>query len=164
VTEDDVDAPETEPAAAAAEAVDEAPARRGAFGPWGYAAVFGALAVVVVGVIGFGVWAVGRMGDAPALPDGIQFVLPPPGGAMMSQDRVGVQTRQSWSCTLTIDGIRLPESQYSGVKELGECYFQAGPQKMIEEFAPGRHQVQATVFPLANPEATQTFSWSFQTQ
>lgn len=138
--------------------------RRGAFGPAHYAAIFGGLAVVVAGLIVAAVWLVGRMGSAPALPDGIQFVLPPPGGAMLSQDRVGVQTNQSWSCTLVIDGIRIPESEHVGVKELGECFFQAGPGKIIEEFAPGRHQVQATVFPLVNPDDTQMYFWSFQTQ
>lgn len=140
------------------------PRQRGAFGPGGYLVVFGGLAVLVAVLVGAGVWAVGRMGDAPALPDGIQFVLPPQGGAMMSQDRVGVQTQQSWACTLTIDGIRLPESQYSGVKELGECYFQAGQGRMIEEFAPGRHRVEVTVYPQSNPESTQTYNWFFQTQ
>lgn len=144
--------------------VDGTPRRRGAFGTGGYVVVFGGLALLVAVIVGVGVWASGHVGDAPALPDGIQFVLPPQGGAMMSQDRVGVQTQQSWACTLTIDGIRLPETQYSGVKELGECYFQAGPGRMIEEFAPGRHHVEVTVFPQSNPEATQSYNWFFQTQ
>lgn len=138
--------------------------RHGAFGPLGYAVVFGILGIVVLALLGVGAWVVQRMGSSPALPEAIQFVLPPAGGAMMSQDRVGVQTEQSWSCTLTIDGIRIPEGQYSGVRELGECYFEAGVGKMIEEFGPGRHQVSVTVFPLANPDDSQTYNWSFQTQ
>lgn len=142
----------------------EPPARQRALGPVGYAVTLGTLAVFVVLIVGGGVWLVRSMGSAPAMPDGIQFVLPPAGGAMMSQDRVGVQTQQSWNCNLVIDGIRIPESQYVGVKELGECYFQAGPERVIEEFAPGRHQVQATVFPISDPGATQTYNWTFQTQ
>lgn len=137
---------------------------RGGLGPLGYAVVFGILGIVIATALGVGIWAIQRMGGAPAPPESIQFVLPPAGGAMMSQDRVGVQTDQSWYCTLTIDGIRIPEGQYSGVKQLGECYFEAGEGKMIEEFNPGRHNVSATVFPLSNPEESQTYSWSFQTQ
>lgn len=140
------------------------PVRRRAFGPVGYTVTFGVLAVVVVLLVGGGVWVVHNMGSAPAMPDGIQFVLPPAGGAMMSQDRVGVQTQQSWTCNLVIDGIRIPESEHVGVKELGECYFQAGPERIIEAFTPGRHLVQATVFPISDPNATQTFNWSFQAQ
>lgn len=142
----------------------ESPARQRALGPAGYAVIFGVLAVVVALLVGGGVWVVHNMGSAPPMPDGIQFVLPPAGGAMMSQDRVGVQTQQSWTCNLVIDGIRIPESEHVGVKELGECYFQAGPGRIIEAFAPGRHLVQATVFPISDPNATQTVNWSFQAQ
>lgn len=137
---------------------------RSAFTWKAYTALFGGLAVVVVAAVAIGVWASSHLDKGPPRPDVIQYVLPPEGGAMMRQDRVGVSLEQGYGCVLVIDGIRIPEGQYVGVMENGECYFQAGPERMFEEFAPGRHEVAATVFPIGRPEERQYYRWSFQTQ
>ena len=90
--------------------------------------IIGALAATVAvfliaGVVAFVVFVSNSQDEAAPLPSEIVRIVPGRNGQVLRQDSVGVVTIPTWHCELIIDGIRVPESQLSGTKELGECLF-----------------------------------------
>lgn len=115
------------------------------------------VAAVIVVTVGF----VRRSSNSPGAPDAIERAQPSPNGAMLRQDQVGVDLRDGWYCSLSIDGTIIPDDQLTGVKTRGECFFRPGAGKEVEELAPGTHTAVATIRRLDQPDLVERYQWSF---
>ncbi len=120
--------------------------------------------LLIAGVLAFVVFVSNSQDEAAPLPDEIVRIVPGRNGQVLRQDSVGVVTIPTWSCQLTIDGVRIPEAQLSGTNELGECFFRPGAEKVFESLEPGPHTIQATVYSIPDPEDRRSYTWTFTSQ
>jgi hypothetical protein len=64
--------------------------------------------------------------------------------------------------TLVDPGIEVPDDQLTLNDALNQVFFQPGPGKEFEQFAPGRHCVTAHFYKtIEGPETAHTYSWCF---
>lgn len=132
------------------------------------AVAFAVVAILLLaGIVLLAGWISSRSDRTSGLPPVVERVFPGVGDAMLRQDRVGVDVQGTYWCSLTIDGIRIPDDQIMGAKETGECYYrpgtptEAGEERAIAELAPGPHTATAEIYNLADPEDRTTFTWRF---
>jgi hypothetical protein len=77
--------------------------------------------------------------EADNRPAAIEDLFPIEGSVVRPQEAFGANLSDNLQGVLYMDGVRLPEDQYSGDEELGQVIYQPGEDKDIEELDAGEH-------------------------
>jgi len=136
--------------------------------PWRVAIVAGALFLVITAAV-IGAAAQQNGPATPRRPGAIVQLTPEEGQLALPQDTVGAQLRTDFSGQLTIDGRNIPQDQVSGDPNLGEFYFQPGPNKEFRELPKGQNSAVIEYWPrtIATAEEAKaqgklgSYSWAF---
>lgn len=105
-----------------------------------------------------------QTGDTTAslVDPGIEELLPKPGELVLRQSQVGVDLAPGYEGTIDVDSIPIPDDQLTLNPALNQVFFQPGPGKDFEQFAPGRHCVTAHFYQsVQGPDQSHTYSWCF---
>ena len=105
-----------------------------------------------------------KTGDdqATLVDPGIEVLVPKPGELVLRQSQVGVDLAPAYSGTIDVDSTPVPDDQLTINDALNQVFFQPGPGKEFEQFAPGRHCVTAHFYKTADgPSTAHTYSWCF---
>ncbi|HUI47627.1 MAG TPA: hypothetical protein VL119_02950 [Acidimicrobiia bacterium] len=131
---------------------------------------------IVVGVVLIGVnvliFAGRSQVNGPAniqRPAEIVILQPNESDELLPQGEVGAQLRAQFTGQITIDGDVIPQDQTSGDPNLGEVFFDPGPNKDFQEFSKGGHTAVIQWWPrtIASIEAARaqhelrSYTWSF---
>jgi hypothetical protein len=133
----------------------------------GIVAVFGIVAVNLA------ILAALSQENGPAAtdrPDDIVMLEPQEGQLTLPQGRVGAQLRPAYTAQLVINGRLIPRDQMSGDPNLGEFYFDPGPDKEYGELPKGTLGAAVEWWPreIPTPEQARSenrtgrYSWSFK--
>jgi hypothetical protein len=124
-------------------------------------------ALLLAALVGF-VYAftLGR-GSTDIVPtgDAVEQLVPPQDSQILRQSEIGIDLAPEWTGVLQINGIEIPEDQLRRVEAQNQVFFTPGPDKEIEELAPGTVNVTALIWrPVAGEtrEDADTIRWSFQ--
>jgi hypothetical protein len=107
--------------------------------PGRVAIVAGVLVLVVTAAI----YGASQQENGPAAvqrPGAIVQLTPEEGQLALPQDMVGVQVRTDFTAQLTLNGHNIPQDQITGDPNLGEFYFQPGPNKEFRELPKGQNE------------------------
>jgi hypothetical protein len=114
--------------------------------PGRFAIVAGVLVLVVTAAI----YGASQQENGPAAvqrPGEISQVLPAEGQLALPQDMVGAQLHSGFSGQLTINGRNIPQDQVTGDPNLGEFFFQPGPNKEFQELPKGQNEAIIEYWP-----------------
>ena len=101
--------------------------------------------------------------NAPDIDDIIEQLYPARDSEVLQQQQVGIDLGPSYTGTLVINGIEIPEEQLQRRPELSQVFFQPGDDLAVEELAPGRNCVTAVVWRLTESrEDSRTVNWCFE--
>jgi hypothetical protein len=114
--------------------------------PWRVAIVASVLFLVVTAAI---VGAASQENGPAAVqrPGEISQVLPEEGQLALPQDVVGAQLHPDFTGQLTVDGQSIPQDQVTGDPNLGEFFFQPGPNKQFRELPKGQNDAVIEYWP-----------------
>ncbi|MGQ0823933.1 MAG: hypothetical protein ACT4OX_02690 [Actinomycetota bacterium] len=97
-----------------------------------------AVALLVAANLAFwGLRATNTSTAADDRPDAIEDLFPSEGAVAGPREVVGANLRDHLTGVLYIDGVRLPEDQYSGSPEVGEVLFRPGDDQDYQELPEG---------------------------
>ena len=129
---------------------------------WQRIGISALIAVAVIAIVAGFMQAQTGDDQATLVDPGIEVLVPKPGELVLRQSQVGVDLAPGYEGTLDIDSTPVPDDQLTTNDALNQVFFQPGPGKEFEQFAPGRHCVTAHFFQtLAGPDTAHTYSWCF---
>ena len=93
----------------------------------------------------------------------VERLVPGPGDQEPRQTRVGIDLAPGWWVEqLVIDGVLIPEDQWSGNEELFQVFFDPGPDKEYQLLDPGDVCVIASIYRLTDDTDRRPVSWCFR--
>ncbi|WP_426571774.1 hypothetical protein [Aquihabitans sp. McL0605] len=142
------------------------------------------IAVVLLGALGFAVWASNSAGSGTSnqeVSGAIVSLTPPDGAQALRQTEVGAELAVGYDGRLTVNGIAIPEDQMVGARDpktvdpadlakngvrpnnRNSVYFKPGPGKVIEEFEHGTVTIQMKYFKDGRQATTaNTVTWTIR--
>jgi len=131
--------------------------------PWRWAIV-GLVVIVVLNLVFIALDESDTSPNGRTLPSTIDALTPAPGELVRLQDTVGADLRDDLTGVLVLDGQEIPEDQLERVVPLAEVTFRPGPDKDLERFEPGVHNLTVLYWPQgkARPAKPGSYSWSFR--
>jgi hypothetical protein len=125
--------------------------------------------VIVAAVVAFGVAfrSCQASDDDAILESGgadeyVEALLPARNSQVPQQESIGIDLIASWTGTLNVNGVDIPDDELQVTRELGLVQFTPGDGRAVEELRTGQNTVIATVWPRAEgPEASTTVAWTF---
>ena len=106
--------------------------------------------VVLLAVVTIAVLAGASQVNGPAevkRPVAIVQLIPNEGELVPPQNSVGAQVRTDFTAQLTIDGRLIPQDQVSGDPNLGEFFFEPGPNKEFSVLPKGHNSAVVEWWP-----------------
>jgi hypothetical protein len=106
--------------------------------------------------------------EAPTLTDAavVRFIPAADTPSALRQGEIGIGLEAGWDADLRINGVDIPDDEERVNGPQGEITFAPGEGKVIEQLAPGKVQVTATLWQPAkgqtHEQGSHTVSWSFQ--
>lgn len=93
----------------------------------------------------------------------VEQTFPAEGSQVLQQQQIGIDLGGTYRVArLTIDRQPVPEEQLIRRDELGQVFFQPGPDLVIEAFPPGRVCAVAEVVDARTGEAVRSVEWCFE--
>jgi hypothetical protein len=94
----------------------------------------------------------------------VEALIPRRDSQIPQQSTVGIQTVVSWSGTLVVNGVEIPEDELVKTPEIGLIEYTPGEGKAVEQFQAGRNCVTAIIWPLAQGRgpADRQIPWCFE--
>jgi len=131
--------------------------------PWRVAIVVGAL-LLVANLFVFLLSQSDTKREGRAFPPAVDAVAPLPGELIRPQDTIIADLRADLTGVLVLDGQEVPEDQLDRVTTLGQVSFRPGPDKDLDEFAPGPHTAVVRYWEQGKPRPAHpaSYSWSFR--
>ncbi len=122
---------------------------------------------ICLAVLNLGIVLLTQSDPAPqgrTLPSTIDSVSPLPGALARLQDTVTADLRDDLTGVLVIDGAEVPEDQLERIVPLAEVSFRPGPDKDLQQFEPGVHNVAVYYWAQGKPRPARpgVYSWSFR--
>lgn len=114
---------------------------------------------IVIGAVLFG-----PSGGSDSLPAPVEAIAPGDGDLVLRQTTVVLDLESGYRAQLTIDGTPIPDAQMRRIEGTGLHEYAPGPGKVIEEWAPGFHVVEATWDREGALPDPGTLTWSFRAQ
>jgi hypothetical protein len=133
----------------------------------------GIVVAAVIIVVNLAILAALAQENGPAAPDRPEEIVmlePEEGQLALPQSRVGAQVRTEYTAQVVIDGRLIPKDQMSGDPNLGEFYFEPGPDKEFTQLPKGNVGAAVQWWPreISTPEQARAenrighYSWSFK--
>ena len=133
-------------------------------------ATVAAVALIGVNVL---IWGARAQIDGPAAkarPVEIQELFPAESQLMLPQDKVGADLRDEFTGQVAIDGRIMPQDQITGDPNLGQVFFEPGPDKDLREISKGAHNATIEWWPreiktaedAAAKRALRSYTWAFK--
>jgi hypothetical protein len=133
----------------------------------------GIVVAAVIIVVNLAILAALAQENGPAAPDRPEEIVmlePEEGQLTLPQGRVGGQLRVDYTAQLVIDGRLIPKDQMSGDPNLGEFYFEPGPDKEFSQLPKGNVGAALQWWPreISTPEEAREqrrmgrYSWAFK--
>ena len=103
-------------------------------------------------------------GSPARLPAAVNRIQPGDGELLFGQPQVVLDLEAGYRAALTIDGIAIPDDQVIWTEATGRHVFDPGPGKVIKEWAPGFHLVEASWEGLPGQPDPGNLTWTFRVQ
>jgi hypothetical protein len=129
----------------------------------GYRIVYTLLGLALVVVVGGAILFI-PSGDPERLPAAVESYAPGQGDLVTQPLRVVIDLRPNYRATFVIDGTPIPEDEIDSIVETGRYQFEAGPDKVIDRWAPGEHTVVVSYVGGQNDVDVGTVVWTFRVQ
>ena len=101
--------------------------------------------------------------NAPDLEDIVEQLFPARDSEVLRQQQVGIDLGPTYTGTLVINGVEIPEEQLQRRPELNQVFFQPGEDLAVEELTPGRNCVTAIVWKeTESRDDSRTVNWCFE--
>jgi hypothetical protein len=127
---------------------------------WGVVVVLAVVGVVAL-VIAIRSADVGQ--DEASADPAVERLVPGEGDQEPRQTRVGVDLVETWTVDrLSIDGVEIPQDQWTVNAPLGQVFFEPGPGKELELLEAGDVCAEAAIHNLLDEEERRVVSWCFR--
>lgn len=118
-----------------------------------------AFIAIVIGAVLFG-----PSGGSGSLPDPVDAIAPGDGDLVLRQTTVVLDLQPGYEARLRIDDTLIPDAEVRRIEGTGLHEFVPGPGKVIEEWAPGFHVVEAVWDRTSGLPDPGMLTWSFRAQ
>ncbi len=136
--------------------------RRPAVNPYLRSGLVAVAIAVALGLFVVGFYA-SDTDDEVTLPAEVERIVPSHGALIRPQGDVGADLADTYTGVLLIDGVELPLDQLTVVDELGQVFFNPGPDRDIVRFSPGTHSATVVYWPRdEGRDAAESFTWQFR--
>jgi hypothetical protein len=121
--------------------------------------------VVALCFVGIG-WALSQTRDTTKPPvykdPAVQQLFPNPGDLVLRQSRIGATLAPSYTGSLVVDGIPIPDDQSQRVAGLNQIFFTPGPGTVTGALSPGRHCAAVNLWLITqSPRQGRSLGWCF---
>lgn len=127
-----------------------------------YRAVYLALGLALVTVVGLGVLFGSPDPEGPGRPPQIEAISPEPGETVVRQTAIEVDVPAGYAIDLFVDGLQVPAEELFFVEGTGVYSWQPDTGHRIEELSPGRHEVLVRWRTLSGLPDGGEYSWTFR--
>jgi hypothetical protein len=128
-----------------------------------YRLVYLGLGIALVAVA-VAAWALSDDGEIDALPRPVEHLSPAPDATVLRQSAIVVDMVTGYSIELVVDGVAIPRVEVTSSEALGRYEWEPGPGRVIDSWAPGRHDVSISWTTLSGLPDLGSFTWSFRVQ
>jgi hypothetical protein len=98
-----------------------------------------------------------------SLEEVVEQTFPAEGAQVLQQQQIGIDLGGTYRASrLVVDRRVIPEDELIRRDELGQVFFQPGPDLVIEAFPPGRVCAVAEVVDAATGEPARSVEWCFE--
>ena len=128
-----------------------------------YRLIYLALGVALIAVV---VFAVVLSPDAPLpeLPDAIEAIVPADGDTVLRQTDLTIDMAIGYEIEVFIDGLPVPESDFTYVEPTAVWTWAPGPGQRFEEWEPGLHTVVVRYERVVGGVDFGEYRWVFRVQ
>jgi len=103
-------------------------------------------------------------GTPTHLPGPVSDYSPTDGDLVLRGARIQIVTDPAYRAWFVVDGVTIPDDETITMEGTGIVIFQPGPGKIIEEWTPGIHVVEAHWDRRSGLPDPGTMTWSFRVQ